>query len=91
MKTANSLGIYDMSGNVREFCWDFDSTITTSTETEKNPTGPEEAQGSQVVRGGSWLHNPGYSVVSYRSSMGPKIKYNHTGFRLCRTITNTQQ
>ena len=85
MKTANSLGLYDMSGNVREFCWDFyNSTI--STGSVENPTGPEEAQDSQVVRGGSWCHNPGYSVVSYRAYMGPTIKYNHTGFRLCRTI-----
>ena len=85
MKTANSLGIYDMSGNVREFCWDFYNN-TISTGSVENPTGPEESQNGQVVRGGSWCHNPGYSVVSYRSSMGPKIKYNHTGFRLCRTI-----
>lgn len=85
-KTANSLGLYDMSGNVREFCWDFYDTIPTSTEGEENPTGPEVVKESQVVRGGSWYHNPGYSVVSYRASMGPKIKYNHTGFRLCRTI-----
>lgn len=85
MKTANSLGLYDMSGNVREFCWDFyNSTI--STGSVENPTGPEEAQDSQVVRGGSWCLNPGYSVVSYRASMGPKIKNKHTGFRLCRTI-----
>jgi formylglycine-generating enzyme required for sulfatase activity len=85
MKTANSLGIYDMSGNVREFCWDFYNG-TISTGSVENPTGPEESQNGQVVRGGSWCHNPGYSVVSYRSSMGPKIKYNHTGFRLCCTI-----
>lgn len=86
MKTANSLGLYDMSGNVREFCWDFYDTISTPTETEENPTGPEESQNGQVVRGGSWCLNPGYSVVSYRASMGPKIKNKHTGFRLCRTI-----
>lgn len=86
MKTANSLGLYDMSGNVREFCWDFYDTIPTSTETEENPTGPEESQNGQVVRGGSWCLNPGYSVVSYRASMGPTIKNKHTGFRLCRTI-----
>lgn len=86
MKTANSLGLYDMSGNVREFCWDFYAIITTSAETEENPTGPEEAKDGQVVRGGSWFYNPGYSVVSYRASMGPTIKNKHTGFRLCRTI-----
>lgn len=85
MKTANSLGLYDMSGNVREFCWDFDSTITTSIETEENPTGPETGT-NHAVRGGDWQKEPGYSVVSYRASMGPTIKYRHTGFRLCRTI-----
>lgn len=89
MKTANSLGLYDMSGNVREFCWDFyNSTI--STGSVENPTGSETGT-NHAVRGGDWQKEPGYSVVSYRASMGPTIKYNHTGFRLCRTITNTQQ
>lgn len=89
MKTANSLGLYDMSGNVREFCWDFyNSTI--STGSVENPTGSETGT-NHAVRGGDWQKEPGYSIVSYRASMGPTIKYENTGFRLCRTITDTQQ
>ena len=89
MKKANSLGIYDMSGNVREFCWDFYNG-TISTGSVENPTGPEDGT-NHAVRGGDWQNEPGYSVVSYRASMGPTVKYGRTGFRLCRTITNTQQ
>lgn len=84
MKTANSLGIYDMSGNVREFCWDFYNG-TISTGSVENPTGPEDGT-NHAVRGGDWQKEPGYSVVSYRASMGPTVKYGRTGFRLCRTI-----
>ena len=84
MKKANSLGLYDMSGNVREFCWDFyNSTI--STGSVENPTGSETGT-NHAVRGGDWQKEPGYSIVSYRASMGPTIKYENTGFRLCRTI-----
>ena len=84
MKKANSLGIYDMSGNVREFCWDFYNG-TISTGSVENPTGPEDGT-NHAVRGGDWQKEPGYSVVSYRASMGPTVKYGRTGFRLCRTI-----
>ncbi|MEE1000322.1 MAG: SUMF1/EgtB/PvdO family nonheme iron enzyme [Treponemataceae bacterium] len=89
MKKDNSLGLYDMSGNVREFCWDFYNG-TISTGSVENPTGPEDGT-NHAVRGGDWQNEPGYSVVSYRASMGPTVKYGRTGFRLCRTITNTQQ
>lgn len=84
MKKANSLGLYDMSGNVREFCWDFYND-TISTGSVENPTGPEDGT-NHAVRGGDWQRKPGYSIVSYRASMGPTIKYENTGFRLCRTI-----
>ncbi|MDR0686960.1 MAG: formylglycine-generating enzyme family protein, partial [Dysgonamonadaceae bacterium] len=69
-KTQNDLGLYDMSGNLQEWCWDFYNTYTD--EEVIDPIGPETAsfQNYRVARGGGF--NNGFECcVSYRSQSAP--------------------
>ena len=79
-KQPNELGLYDMSGNVYEWCSDWYDDYSTSAK--KNPKGP--TRGSyRVIRGGAWCHNAGCCRVSYRANYLPTNKGNGIGFRLC--------
>ena len=83
-KRPNELGLYDMSGNVFEWCWDWYDSDYYANSPEKNPTGP--AGGSyRVLRGGSWLLGPDYCRVAYRYGR-PDSRYGDIGFRLARTL-----
>ena len=78
-KTANRLGLYDMSGNLYEWCWDWYGSIGTRTVT--NPLGA--ASGSnRVLRGGGWSFNADGCCVSFRGHTYPYYRYGSNGFRL---------
>lgn len=80
-KGSNELGLYDMSGNVWEWCWDLYDGNYYAGSPNKNPTGP--ASGScRVYRGGSWNFSLGYCMVSYRLFTSPGASGRGLGFRL---------
>jgi formylglycine-generating enzyme required for sulfatase activity len=82
-KAPNGLGLYDMSGNIHEWCWDWFGSY--SSGAQNNPTGP--VSGSiRVGRGGSWGSSANYCRVAYRDSSSPNDSYSSIGFRLCRAV-----
>ncbi len=83
-KQANQLGLYDMSGNAWEWCWDWFGEDYYKDSPKKNPFGPDTGS-NRIMRGGSWGHNAeDHCRVAYRFSGDPGYRYSGTGFRLAR-------
>ncbi len=78
-KEANKLGLYDMSGNVYEWCNDRYGDYQSNSQT--NPTGPSEGE-RRVLRGGSWSSLDWYVRVSHRDNYTPDDHHIHYGLRL---------
>ena len=80
-KQANELGIYDMTGNVWEWCSDwYDSNYYASSPAE-NPTSPATGS-SRVIRGGGWGNSAQYCRVANRDFFAPGHRGSDVGFRL---------
>ncbi len=79
-KISNELGLYDMSGNVWDWCWDwYDDNVGSGLDPQGVSSGS-----SRVRRGGSWHFNNRYPRIRYRSFDNPDYAYDSFGFRVCR-------
>ncbi|HHV36357.1 MAG TPA: SUMF1/EgtB/PvdO family nonheme iron enzyme [Candidatus Cloacimonetes bacterium] len=84
-KMPNSLGIYDMSGNIREWCWDWYKADYYESSPTQNPRGPDSGL-YHVLRGGYWEDYPANCQVSHRFiHVRPYTTSYANGFRVCRS------
>lgn len=78
---ANELGLHDMSGNIREWCFDrYGPYLSTFSA---DPTGPASGT-DRILRGGQWGRNENQAANTYRLYAAPSYKHSDTGFRLAR-------
>ena len=80
----NAIGIYDMSGNVCEWCWDwYTSSISTSTPF----SGVASGSSNRAVRGGGFSSDASCCTVSYRIGSNPGCRFGNYGFRVVRSVS----
>ena len=85
-RSPNGLNIYDMSGNVWEWCWDWYGPYQAGSA--ENPTGPENGT-KRIMRGGSWNDPAEEARTIYRNDQEPDKLSSNCGFRIVRTINPT--
>ena len=83
-KKPNELGLYDMIGNVAEWCNDRFSTDYYQHSPADNPVGPHSGE-YRVVRGGSWCDLPHFTMTTSRKGGLPNKRDYSCGFRVCRS------
>ncbi len=80
-KDPNAFGLYDMHGNVLQWCQDWHGEDYYRKSEAENPQGP--AQGwARVLRGGSWNYRPGDCRSAHRDEEDPRARYYPLGFRV---------
>lgn len=83
-KAMNAFGLYDMSGNVFERCWDWGSRAISITP--DTPIIGDSLSRNKIARGGSWADESINTTVYYRNNENPNRRFSNLGFRVVRTV-----
>ena len=85
----NAFGLYDMTGNVQQWCADWDGDNYYRKSPVDDPTGPKSGV-ARVVRGSSWVEGPETARSASREGVGPDWRDNEIGFRVARSLSDSE-